>query len=392
MEAFFWLAAILVGLVTWGLVKLKSRLNREMIEHQVALDLSAGHSLLGLNLQARFQALLVSSGSFKPRNWVKARFAVPFLRKTGLRFAVFPKGSTAELGPYATMQDIAIGDPNVDRWLSVRGNDEARLKSLFANPRIQDLLVSQQFVRLEICEDQNWLGSNPWESTEQLCLTVDGVITSSSRLEAIYALLQEVLRELDVLSTTEVAEAETRPSAQERHSMRSDPSRITAGATLPSGQQGAEAFEAPAAPDVRTPTPELTAEPSVAQPVPAAVSPPLPGSQAARLVVLEGPRPGREFTLDKVTTTIGRSIANEVVLEDDKLSYQHARILRQEGGWQLQDVMDSGGTYLNGELLSAPRELREGDVIGLGDTRLAFGSAKAPEPGQPEAGLPTQDG
>ena len=92
-----------------------------------------------------------------------------------------------------------------------------------------------------------------------------------------------------------------------------------------------------------------------------------------RLVVVEGPLHGRQFALRDPTTVIGRSIASDVVLENDfRVAYRHARVHHRDDGWTVEDVPGSGGTSLNGERLAKPRELAGGDVIGVGATQLRF--------------------
>lgn len=96
-----------------------------------------------------------------------------------------------------------------------------------------------------------------------------------------------------------------------------------------------------------------------------------------RLVAIEGPVRGHQFGLMRETTTIGRSIACQVPVEDQAVGYQHARIARQRERWLIEEVMGAGETYVNDERLTAPRELRHGDVIRVGSARLRYESEDA---------------
>jgi hypothetical protein len=86
-----------------------------------------------------------------------------------------------------------------------------------------------------------------------------------------------------------------------------------------------------------------------------------------RLVVRTGPNPGMVFDLTKEITTLGRDVANDIVLGDPEVSRQHSRITRTPGGYVLEDMGSTNGTFVNGERLAAPRVLREGDLIGLSE-------------------------
>ncbi len=86
-----------------------------------------------------------------------------------------------------------------------------------------------------------------------------------------------------------------------------------------------------------------------------------------RLVVRTGPNPGMVFELTKEITTLGRDVANDIVLGDPEVSRQHSRITRTPGGYVLEDMGSTNGTFVNGERLTAPRVLREGDLMGLSE-------------------------
>lgn len=82
--------------------------------------------------------------------------------------------------------------------------------------------------------------------------------------------------------------------------------------------------------------------------------------------------PGREHTLRDERTTIGRAAGNGIVISSVRVSREHACLLRQ--GWRviLEDLGSTNGTYLNGERVRAPMELRDGDRIQIGDVPLIF--------------------
>ena len=92
-----------------------------------------------------------------------------------------------------------------------------------------------------------------------------------------------------------------------------------------------------------------------------------------RLIERSGPNPGETFELEKESITMGRDVTNDVVLADPEVSRQHARINRTPGGYVLEDLGSTNGTFVNGERLVAPRVLNPGDLVGLGeDVTLTF--------------------
>lgn len=69
---------------------------------------------------------------------------------------------------------------------------------------------------------------------------------------------------------------------------------------------------------------------------------------------------------------IGRAVDNDIVITSKRVSRTHACI-RQEGRkWLLEDLGSANGTFLNGERVFAPVELRDGDRIALGEIILMY--------------------
>jgi len=86
----------------------------------------------------------------------------------------------------------------------------------------------------------------------------------------------------------------------------------------------------------------------------------------AILLAQSGPLAGQQWAVSS-TLTIGRDESCEVVVPDRQVSRQHARLSLRENAVFLEDLKSKNGTYLNGQLLAAPTQLRESDEI-----RVAF--------------------
>jgi hypothetical protein len=86
-----------------------------------------------------------------------------------------------------------------------------------------------------------------------------------------------------------------------------------------------------------------------------------------------GFRPGRELILSKGETTIGRAESCDIGLfGDNGIERLHARILLEGGGYVVTDAGSAGGTFLNGEPVTAPTPLHSGDAIQVGKSVLRF--------------------
>lgn len=109
----------------------------------------------------------------------------------------------------------------------------------------------------------------------------------------------------------------------------------------------------------------------------------------ANLVLIDGDRPHRVFPVGD-QLTIGRDWSNDVQLLDVKVSRNHARLLRVERRYFIQDLKSHNGTFVNDAAVQE-HELGPGDRIRIGDNVLVFeeqlsspipkGSGAAPDTG-----------
>jgi len=118
---------------------------------------------------------------------------------------------------------------------------------------------------------------------------------------------------------------------------------------------------APAAPTARPasePTPAATPEPAR----PAAPAGP------SRLVVTGGPLTGTTIPLTTSSILIGRAPSCTLVLDDDYSSSRHARIFPQHGGWFVEDLGSTNGTYVDDQRISQVVPLGPGTRVRIGQS------------------------
>jgi len=95
--------------------------------------------------------------------------------------------------------------------------------------------------------------------------------------------------------------------------------------------------------------------------------------QSYQLVMRSGPNPGKTYPLNKNEISIGRDTTNDVIINDAEVSRKHAHIVSQGGGFVLEDLGSTNGTFVDGQRLMGPHQLRSGEMIMLGENiSLAF--------------------
>lgn len=90
------------------------------------------------------------------------------------------------------------------------------------------------------------------------------------------------------------------------------------------------------------------------------------------LIFIHGPMAGKRVTIDKEELTVGRSDANDVVLDDKLVSRLHAIVMRRGDVALLEDLGSHNGTYVQDERLHGIRQLHHGDSIVIGTSRAMF--------------------
>ncbi len=102
------------------------------------------------------------------------------------------------------------------------------------------------------------------------------------------------------------------------------------------------------------------------------VTPSQPDRSGGLCVICNGELAGRSFLLDRPVITVGRASESDIIIYDISISRRHAQFLRQANGDYVQDLASRNGTKVNDERLTAPRLLRQGDIICLGTIRLEY--------------------
>jgi len=82
------------------------------------------------------------------------------------------------------------------------------------------------------------------------------------------------------------------------------------------------------------------------------------------LVAQDGPLKGHRWQLSQ-TIVLGRESSCDVVIVDRQISRFHARLTPTPEGVILEDLGSKNGTHHNGNLLSAPVVLQDGDLVSI---------------------------
>ncbi len=111
---------------------------------------------------------------------------------------------------------------------------------------------------------------------------------------------------------------------------------------------------------------------------------------APRLLFQNGPSPQPDVVLDRPALILGRSHTSDVVLEDTRVSRQHARISRGDYELTIEDLGSRNGTTVNSRAVQGEQALADGDIIRVGDTQFKLAFESVAQPAAQAAAQPRQ--
>ncbi len=126
------------------------------------------------------------------------RIRAPYVNPDGFYFKIYRKGIFSDLGKMLGMQDISVGYPQFDEDFIIKSNDESKLRRLFSNGKIRELIEGQPDIQFSVRDDEEnfWGGQKFPRDVDELYFQIVGVIKDIDRLKLLYDLFSETLDEL----------------------------------------------------------------------------------------------------------------------------------------------------------------------------------------------------
>ena len=102
-------------------------------------------------------------------------------------------------------------------------------------------------------------------------------------------------------------------------------------------------------------------------------------AERPELIIVSGELVGRRFSVGEGGLRLGRSSSNDIHVPDEGLSRNHCLFERSgESGLRVTDLASANGTFVNDVQIGVdPVELKEGDIIEVGEVKVRVGAASA---------------
>jgi hypothetical protein len=169
--------------------------------HEIGADFVGGGFWKGDKVQAQVKSWTVTLDTYSVHTQhshvTYTRMRAPFVSRDGFRFRIYRRGVFSGLGKALGMQDIEVGHSlHFDEDFIIQGDDEGKVRALFANPEIRRLIAEQPELRLELKDDEGFFSARFPEGVDELYFAVRGVIKDVERLKRLFDLFAAVLDEL----------------------------------------------------------------------------------------------------------------------------------------------------------------------------------------------------
>jgi hypothetical protein len=127
---------------------------------------------------------------------VFTRLRAPYVNPDHFRFTIYRRGLFSEIGKWLGMQDVEVGHEAFDRDFIIKGTEESKLRALFNNARLRELIAAQPQIHLTVKDDEGGWGRGFPADTDELCFHVAGIIKDVERLKLLFELFAETLDQL----------------------------------------------------------------------------------------------------------------------------------------------------------------------------------------------------
>ncbi len=178
--------------------------SREAIWRQLCAEIGADYVQGGFWKKDKVQAkhdewiitldnYVVSTGKSTA---VFTRLRAPYVNPGHFQFTIYRRGFFSEVAKWLGMQDVQVGHADFDRDFIIKGTDEGKLRALFDNPRLRELIAAQPKIHFTVKGDEGFWGPDFPANTDELCFHVHGIIKDVERLKSLFDLFAETLDQL----------------------------------------------------------------------------------------------------------------------------------------------------------------------------------------------------
>lgn len=129
------------------------------------------------------------------------RIRAPYVNADGFQFVIHRSGIFSEVGEFLGFHDIEIGDEEFDQAFVIKSLNEEKVRELFADPKLQELIHQQPRFDLKVKDDEGWFGASFPDGVDELYFVVPGIVKDIEQLKQLFEIFSEVLSQLCIIGS-----------------------------------------------------------------------------------------------------------------------------------------------------------------------------------------------
>lgn len=122
------------------------------------------------------------------------RMRAPYVNLDGFRFRIYTEGFFSSIRKFFGMQDIVVGFNDLDDRYIIQGNDEQKVKLLFSQQRLRELLLRQKDFDLVVNDNDGLFGTSTPENVDILSFEKAAQIQDIDELKDLFDIFGETLQ------------------------------------------------------------------------------------------------------------------------------------------------------------------------------------------------------
>ena len=126
----------------------------QLLSQEIGAELVKGGLWKGNKFQAHVKPWTITLDTYTvstgKSHVTYTRMRAPYINPEGFRFTIYRKNLFSDLGKFLGMQDVEVSDPDFDEAFIIKGNDDSKVRNLFANSKIRQMIQAQPKIRLRV--------------------------------------------------------------------------------------------------------------------------------------------------------------------------------------------------------------------------------------------------
>lgn len=153
-------------------------------------------------IEAFHENWMITIDTFNTDKVIFTRIRAPYVNRDDFTFRIFREHLGHKIGKAFGMKDLEVGYPTFDRDFVIQGSDERKLKMMFANPDVRELISFQPKIHLELRREAPVFTKPRFpEDVNEVYYQVVGVLKDIEQLHDLYDLFALLLDHLCAIGT-----------------------------------------------------------------------------------------------------------------------------------------------------------------------------------------------